>query len=108
MLAPLLDATWPGADAVSLRRPPGVLTQLLAATAQRQKDAATAAWAALDASLAAQAIVIPLAQLSAVYPRGPNVEQAPISPVFSNADPANVALGSTRPGDPALSPSPTP
>ena len=75
---------------------------------QRQKDAATTAWETVDANVLAQAIVVPLAQLSAVYLRGTNVEQAPISPVFSNADPANVALGSTRPGDPAPSPAATP
>ena len=51
LLAPLLDAAWPGADAVSLRRAPVLLTQLLAATAERQNDAAIAAWTALDARL---------------------------------------------------------
>jgi hypothetical protein len=85
-----------------------MLSQLLTATAQRQKDAATAAWVAVNATLTTQAVVVPLAQMSTIYPRGPNVEQAPISPVFANADPANVALGSTRPGDPARSPTPTP
>ncbi len=108
VLAPLLDAAWPGADAVSLRRPPLLLSQLLSANAQRQEDASIVAWESFDTGLTAAAIVIPLAQLSTVYPRGPNVEFAPISPVFSNADPANVALGSTRPGDPARSPTPTP
>ena len=108
VLAPLLDAAWPGVDAVSLRRTPALLTQLLAANAERQKDASTAAWQTFDTTLSAASIVLPLAQLSSVYERGPNVEQAPVSPVFSNADPANVALGSTRPGDPARSPTPTP
>lgn len=108
VLAPLLDAAWPGADAVSLPRSPTLLTQLLAANAERQKDASTAAWQAFDTTLNAAAVVFPLAQLSSLYGRGPNVEQAPVSPVFSNADPANVALGSTRPGDPARSPTPTP
>jgi hypothetical protein len=108
LLAPLLDSAWPGADAVSLRRSPVQRSQMLTATAQRQKDGATAAWTALGAAIDAQAIVVPLAQLNTVYPRGPNVEQAPISPLFGNADPANVALGSTRPGDPARTPTPTP
>ncbi len=108
VLAPLLDAAWPGTDAVSLRRSPLLLSQLLSANAQRQEDASIAAWESFDTGLTAAAIVIPLAQLSTVYPRGPNVESAPISPVFSNADPANVALGSTRPGDAARSPTPTP
>jgi ABC-type transport system substrate-binding protein len=108
VLAPLLDAAWPGADAVSLRRSPVFLTQLLAANGERQKDASTAAWQAFDTTLNAAAVVLPLAQLSSVYARGPNVEQAPVSPGFSNADPANVALGSTRPGDPARTPTPTP
>ncbi|HEX4017073.1 MAG TPA: ABC transporter substrate-binding protein [Frankiaceae bacterium] len=108
LLAPLLDGTWPGVDALSLRRPPMLLTQLLAANAEREKDASTAAWEAFDTTLTAAAIVVPLAQLNSVYPRGANVEQAPVSPVFSNADPANVALGSTRPGDTAQSPTATP
>ena len=108
LLAPLLDAGWPGADAVALRRPPTLLTALLAANAERQKEASTTAWQTFDTALNAAAVVIPLAQLSTVYPRGPNVEQAPVSPVFSNADPANVALGSTRQGDPARSPTATP
>ncbi|MGZ4314102.1 MAG: hypothetical protein ACXVR1_18555, partial [Solirubrobacteraceae bacterium] len=89
-------------------RSPVLLTQLLAANAERQKDASTDAWQTFDAALSAAAIVVPLAQLSSVYERGPNVEQAPVSPVFSNADPANVALGSTRPGDTARSPTATP
>jgi hypothetical protein len=108
VLAPLLDAAWPGTDAVSLRRSPVFLTQLLAANAERDKDSSTAAWEAFDTTLTNAAIVIPLAQLSSVYPRGANVEHAPVSPGYSNADPANVALGSTRPGDPARTPAPTP
>ncbi|HEX4430118.1 MAG TPA: ABC transporter substrate-binding protein [Frankiaceae bacterium] len=108
VLAPLLDAAWPGTDAVSLRRSPVFLTQLLAANAERDKDSSTAAWEAFDTTLTNAAIVIPLAQLSSVYPRGANVEHAPVSPGYSNADPANVALGSTRPGDPARTPVPTP
>jgi hypothetical protein len=108
LLAPLLDAAWPGGDALSLRRPPTLLTQLLAANAEREKDASTTTWETFDTTLNAAAVVIPLAQLSTVYARGTNVEQAPVSPVFSNADPANVALGSTRPGDPARSPTATP
>ncbi len=108
LLAPLLDAGWPGADAVALRRPPTLLAQLLTANGERQKEASTTAWQTFDTALNAAAVVIPLAQLSTVYPRGPNVEQAPVSPVFSNADPANVALGSTRQGDPARSPTATP
>jgi hypothetical protein len=84
------------------------LTQLLAANAERDKDSSTAAWEAFDTTLTNAAIVIPLAQLSSVYPRGANVEHAPVSPGYSNADPANVALGSTRPGDPARTPVPTP
>ncbi len=108
LLAPLLDGAWPGLDAVSLRRPPTLLTLLLAANAEREKDASTTTWETFDTTLTAAAVVIPLAQLSTVYARGTNVEQAPVSPVFSNADPANVALGSTRPGDPAQSPTATP
>ena len=46
LLAPLLDAAWPGADAVALRSARRrTLSQLLAATAERQADAATAALA---------------------------------------------------------------
>ena len=108
LLAPLLDGAWPGTDAVALRRAPQWLGLLLGATAQRQQAAAEAGWQAVESTLTTAAVVVPLAQLSTVYPRGPNVEQAPISPLFANADPANVALGSTRPGDPARSPTPTP
>jgi peptide/nickel transport system substrate-binding protein len=108
LLAPLLDGTWPGTDAVALRRSPQWLGLMLGATAERQATAAVAGWQAVDSTLSTAAVIVPLAQLSTVYPRGPNVEQAPISPLFANADPANVALGSTRPGDPARTPTPTP
>jgi peptide/nickel transport system substrate-binding protein len=108
VLAPLLDPSWPGRDAVSLRRSQIWLSQLLTATAERQAAAAKSAWEAVTANVTAAAVVVPLAQLNMVYLRGPNVEHAPVSPVFSNADPANVALGSTRQGDTARSPSATP
>ena len=108
LLAPMLDAAWPGADAMALRRPPLLFTQLMTANSERQREASLNGWAAFDVTLSNAAIIVPLAQLSTVYPRGENVEQAPISPTFSNADPANVALGSTRPGDPARSPTATP
>jgi peptide/nickel transport system substrate-binding protein len=108
LLAPLVDGTWPGADAVAVRRSPLWLSQMLTAVAERQETPAKDAWDAVNSNLSAAAVVVPLAQLNTVYLRGTNVEQAPISPVFSNADPANVALGSTRPGDPARSPTATP
>src|SRR6185312_12185735 len=98
----------PGTDAVALRRAPQWLGLLLGATAQRQQAAAEAGWQTVENTLTTAAVVVPLAQVSTVYLRGPNVEQAPISPLFANADPANVALGSTRPGDPARTPTPTP
>ena len=104
----MLDAGWPGSDAVALRTASAFLSQMLAANSERRGDVAIASWTSFDNTLTNAAIIIPLAQLSTVYARGPNVEQAPISPTFANADPANVALGSTRPGDPHESPTPTP
>ncbi len=108
LLGPLLDPNWPGGDAISPVLSRTYTTQLLAAVAETETKAALKAWDALDTRIEESARLIPLAELSGVYPRGTNVAHAPTVPTFSNADPTNAALGSTRPGDPARSPTPTP
>jgi peptide/nickel transport system substrate-binding protein len=108
VLAPLLDEVWPGADAVALRSAPALASQMLTATAERDTTASVEAWDTLRTALEQSAALVSLAQLSGVYARGPNVVYAPTAPTFSNADPANVALGSTLAGDPSRGPTPTP
>lgn len=108
LLAPLLDASWPGTDSLAVPRPAAYTKQLLAAAGLDDTAAALRAWDALQATLANAAEFVALAQVSAVYPRGPNVAQAPTVPTLSNADPANVSLGSTRPGEPSRTPPATP
>ncbi len=108
LLGPLLDPSWPGGDAISPVLSRTYFAQLLAAVAETETKAALKAWDALDTRIEESARLIPLAELSGVYPRGSNVAHAPTVPTFTNADPTNAALGSTRPGDPARSPTPTP
>ncbi len=108
LLAPLLDAGWRGPDAVALLRSPVGYQLLRLALRTTGGDAETKAWKALRAFLASSATLLPLADLNAVYPRGLNVAYAPTVPTFSNVDPTNVSLGSTRTGEPARTPTPTP
>ncbi len=108
VLAPLLDAGWPGTDAIAVLRSTVYAGQMLAANAQRESAASVQAWQSLSNTIANASVIIPLAQLSAVYPRGSNLANAPITPTLANADPTNVALGSTRPGDPSQGATPTP
>jgi hypothetical protein len=108
LLAPLLDASWPGTDTLAVQRPAAYTKQLLVAAGLNDTAAALQAWNALRATLTSAAEFVALAQVSAVYPRGANVAQAPTVPTVSNADPANVSLGSTRPGEPTRSAPTTP
>jgi hypothetical protein len=107
LLAPLLDARWRGGDAVALLRSSTFVVALEAAVAGRDSDTSIKLWGRLQESLTETASLLPLAVVDGVYPRGPNVAHAPTVPTFSNADPTNVALGSTRPSDPARSATPT-
>ena len=107
LLAPLLDASWPGADAVALLRSSTSVVAMQAAVAARTSDTSIELWGQLQTSLTQSAFLVPLAVVAAVYPRGSNVAHAPTVPTFSNADPTNVALGSTRPSEPARSATPT-
>ena len=108
LLAPLLDPSWPGPDALAPSLSRTYAMQLLAAVAGTEKTSTLKAWDALDARLDQAATLIPIALLNGVYARGPNVANEPTVPTFSNADPTNVALGSTRVGDPARSATSTP
>ena len=107
LLAPLVDARWRGSDAVALLRSPSFVAAMDAAVAARDSAASITLWDALRATLTQTATLLPLATVDAVYPRGPNVAHAPIVATFSNADPTNVALGSTRPSEPARTATPT-
>ncbi len=108
LLAPLLDATWPGDGGPAVLRSPLLAAQMITAVAARDSTASIAAWEALRTGLEQAAELVPLAQLDGVYPRGMNVAHAPTVATFSNADPTNVSLGSTRAGEPARSATPTP
>jgi peptide/nickel transport system substrate-binding protein len=108
LLAPLLDAGWGRSDAVALRRSASSFTRMLQATAARESDTSIELWERLRANLTTIASLLPLAELDSVYPRGPNVAHAPTVPTFSNADPTNVSLGSTRPTEPSRTATPTP
>ena len=108
LLAPLLDPSWLGADQLAPALSRTYTTELLRAVAETGANASLSAWNALSSRLEQAAVLIPLAQLNGVYPRGPNVAHAPTVATFSNADPTNVALGSTLPGDTSESQSPTP
>jgi ABC-type transport system substrate-binding protein len=106
LLAPLLDARWRGGDAVALLRSSTFVAVMEAAVAGRDSDTTIELWNRLQARLTETASLLPLAVVDGVYPRGANVAHAPTVPTFMNADPANVALGSTRPGDPARTATP--
>jgi peptide/nickel transport system substrate-binding protein len=108
LLAPLVDASWRGSDAVAVLRSPAFVIAMNAALAAKGSDASIELWSELRASLTQSATLLPLADIDAVYPRGPNVAHAPTVPTFGNADPTNVSLGSTRPSEPARSATPTP
>ncbi|MCW2549739.1 MAG: hypothetical protein JWN96_4199, partial [Mycobacterium sp.] len=108
LLAPLLDARWRGTDAVALLRSATWVVAMNTAVAAKSSDASIKAWGTLQSSVTQTATLLPLADIDAVYPRGPNVAHAPTVPTFSNADPTNVALGSTRPSEPARTATPTP
>ena len=107
LLAPLLDARWLGGDAVALLRSSTFVVALEAAVAGRDSDTSIKLWGRLQERLTETASLLPLAVVDGVYPRGPNVAHAPTVPTFSNADPTNVALGSTRPSEPARTATPT-
>jgi peptide/nickel transport system substrate-binding protein len=107
LLAPLLDARWRGSDAVALLRSSTFVVALEAAVAGRDSDTSIKLWGRLQERLTETASLLPLAVVDGVYPRGPNVAHAPTVPTFSNADPTNVALGSTRPSEPTRTATPT-
>jgi ABC-type transport system substrate-binding protein len=108
LLAPLLDPRWPADHATALLRSSRSIGQLLAATAETEREATTKAWTALRTVLASTASILPLAEVQGLYPTGANVASAPVIATAANADPTNVSLGSTRPAEPARSPTATP
>jgi peptide/nickel transport system substrate-binding protein len=106
LLAPLVDARWRGVDAVALLRSATFVVSMEAAVAGRDSDTSIELWGRLQARLTQTASLLPLAVVDGVYPRGANVAHAPTVATLSNADPTNVALGSTRPSEPARSATP--
>ncbi len=108
LLAPMLDPSWIGEGGVAMARSPMWVTRMFAAAGEQESAAMQQAWQALRNTLTDAAVIAPLATIDGVYPRGPNLAHAPTVATFSNADPTNVSLGSTRPGEPARSPTAKP
>jgi hypothetical protein len=106
VLAPLLDPRWPGPRAAGAARRSAVwYSQMVSGLADEPAKQVAARELALSSLLGLDGSYVGALRLSTVRTTGPNVGQNPPLAMLGNADPANVALGVTRPGE---SPSPTP
>jgi peptide/nickel transport system substrate-binding protein len=100
VLTPLLDPRWPGLDAVgTLRRSPAWLTEMAAALGEESASRSVARQTGLATTITRDGAVMGLATVATVRTAGPNVGQSPALALLGNVDPANVALGVTRPGE---------
>jgi hypothetical protein len=79
---------------------------MTAGLAENSADAVARQELALSSTLSGDASFVGVLRLATVRTTGPNVGQNPPLALLGNADPANVALGVTRPGESA-SPMPT-
>lgn len=105
VLAPLLDAHWPGERAAgAARRSAAWYNAMVAGLAEERPDRVAEQELALSGTLALDASFVGALRVATVRTTGPNVGQNPPLAMLGNADPANVALGVTRPTE---SPSPT-
>jgi hypothetical protein len=100
VLAPLLDPRWPSARTLpTVRRSPAWLTEMAASLGEQNASTSANRQLALAATIQGDGALMPLAGIATVRTMGPNVGQIPPVPLLGNADPANVALGVTRPGE---------
>jgi peptide/nickel transport system substrate-binding protein len=100
VLTPLLDPRWPGLDAVgTLRRSPAWLTEMAAALGEESASRSVARQTGLATTITRDGAVMGLATVATVRTAGPNVGHSPALALLGNVDPANVALGVTRPGE---------
>jgi hypothetical protein len=105
VLSPLLQPTWPANSTVgAARRSPAWYAEMLAGLGDDSADRVAQRELALSRTLALDGSFVGVLRLATVRTTGPNVDQIPPLALLGNADPTNVALGVTRPGE---SPSPT-
>jgi peptide/nickel transport system substrate-binding protein len=100
VLSPLLDPRWPADDRLgTVRRSQAWLTEMAAGLGEERPAAVAERELALASAISQDGAVIGLLRLGTVRTTGPNVGQIPPLVLLGNADPANVALGVTRPGE---------
>jgi hypothetical protein len=106
VLAPLLDPRWPGPQAAgAARRSTAWYTQMLSGLAADSANQVADQELGLSGTLGFDSSFVGVVRAATVRTTGPNVGQIPPLAMLGNADPANVALGVTRPSE---SPAPTP
>ncbi|HSP36677.1 MAG TPA: ABC transporter substrate-binding protein [Frankiaceae bacterium] len=106
VLSPLLDPKWPGNRAAgAARRPSAWFGEMNAGLAEESTDAVAKRELGLSSTMSVDASFVAVLRLATVRTTGPNVGRIPPLPLLGNADPTNVALGVTRPGE---STAPTP
>jgi peptide/nickel transport system substrate-binding protein len=107
VLAPLLDPRWPGNAALgTLRRSPAWLTEMAAGLGEKEPERVAERELDLASAIGQDGAVLALFHVAAVRTTGPNVGPNPPVTMLGNADPANVSLGVTRPGESPSSTSP--
>lgn len=100
VLAPLLDQHWPGDRAAgAARRAPAWYPELVAGLAQDRAEQVAGQELALSGAMQADSSFVAALSVATVRTTGPNVGPIPPLALLGNADPANVALGTTRPGE---------
>jgi hypothetical protein len=102
VLSPLLLPTWPSNSTVgAARRSATWYAEMLNGLAEDSADRVAQRELALSRTLALDGSFVAVLRLATVRTTGPNVGQIPPLALLGNADPANVALGVTRPGESA-------
>lgn len=109
VLGPLLDPRWQGPPALgAIRRDAAWFAELGAALAEENSDQVVARELALASSIGSDGALMAALRVATVRTTGPNVDRIPSSALLGNSDPANVGLGTTRPGEmPAPTPAPS-